>query len=711
MRSPRHALAPLAIIAAIAPSACASIPKGRAAIDSVEIIGTTAVAPDETAAKLATSASPKFFGLFRGFVDDYSIYDASTLQRDLARVERYYRGRGFFEAHARVARVIHLSSDHVKIQIVVDEGAPVENGAVVIDGTDGLPPATVAGVRAAAERVLPRGKRFDEETYQTAQVAVLSALTEQGYAYAKGESDARVDLATHTIAYTFALHPGIPTVYGPITFTGLDPDGAGPRPQEIASGPLLRAMHMREGKSYSTATIEAATQALLDLGVFSSAHVVPKLADPPNPVVPLEVQVEPAKLRTFQIGGGGEFDEIKTDVHLLLGWEDHNFLGDLRSFSVDWRPGLALYPTSLTDLKAPTDYFPEEHLRLQFRQPGFIEARTDGFIQPELNVYPLLVEAQASPDEAVVGYVEPRLAIGVDRRFGKHFFAKLLYNLQGELPFAYKGHSEDRPTVLLSFPQIIAQLDFRDDAVHPHAGLAADADLQACGGPFGGTATDLRAVEDVAAYVPIARGVTFAVSGTFGVLFPLDYGASVQRPELDQATNSDIQTVYFRGYFSGGPSSNRGYPARGVGPHGFVGFLNPVTAAAVVAQNCFANGVFVNTPECESPVGGFTQWEVSAELRFQVSGPLGAALFCDAGDVSQYVFPHPGSLRLDYLHMSCGGGGRYDTPVGPIRLDIGVRIPGLQIVGKDPSSDPTFGSPTAILGLPLAIAFGIGEAF
>ena len=32
-------------------------------------------------------------------------------------------------------------------------------------------------------------------------------------------------------------------------------------------------------------------------------------------------------------------------------------------------------------------------------------------------------------------------------------------------------------------------------------------------------------------------------------------------------------------------------------------------------------------------------------------------------------------------HLSCGGGARYDTPVGPIRLDIGYRIPGLQYPG------------------------------
>ncbi|HEY4014337.1 MAG TPA: BamA/TamA family outer membrane protein [Polyangiaceae bacterium] len=706
MRDPRHVFLLLALLLSVM-CGCASIPKGRAAIDSVEIVGAHGVEPGSVTDRLSTTASPKLFGLFRGLAVDYSIYDASALQRDLARVERYYRGRGFFEAHARVGRVIHTSADHVRIEIVVEEGPPVVNGSIVIEGTEDLPVDIARAVHAGAEQALPKGERFGEDAYAAAQVAVLRSLTDRGYAYAKGESDARVDLASHTVEYTFKLNAGIPAVYGDITFVGLDPDGAGPRPQEIDPEPLLFAMHMRAGRPYSSASIDAATQALLDLGVFSSVHIVPKLADPPQPIVPLVVEVEPTKLRAVRVGGGAEFDAILTDLHLLFGWEDHNLLGGLRSLAVEFKPGVAFYPTSTANLTPPTDFFPEERLRVQFRQPGFLEARTDAFIQPELNVYPLIVQSR---QPRVPGYVEPKVSVGVDRRFGKRLFAKLLYNLQGELPFPFKGGPDhDIPTVLLSFPQVIAQLDFRDDTVHPHAGFAANLDLQVAGGPFGGTATDLRVQPEVQGYVPIARGVTFAVDVAFGALFPSNYGKSVQQPSLLYPTNPsnlDVGTMYFRGLFAGGPSSNRGYPVRGVAPHGYVGFLNPTTAASQIANPCATTDA-----TCATPIGGFTQWEASAEVRFQISGPFGAALFCDAGDVSQYVLPSPGSLRFDYLHMSCGAGGRYDTPVGPIRLDVGYRIPGLQILGKDPANDPTFGAPPTILGVPLAVAFGIGEAF
>ncbi len=257
--------------------------------------------------------------------------------------------------------------------------------------------------------------------------------------------------------------------------------------------------------------------------------------------------------------------------------------------------------------------------------------------------------------------------------------------------------------------------------------------FEIAGGPFGGTATDVRVQPTVQGYIPVAHGVTFAVSASAGLLFPATstYGSSIENLTADgSALNGrDVVTMYFRGFFSGGPSSNRGYPLRQLAPHGIVRFLTPSNATAIMNQETANGGILcdptkgmVTDPRCATPVGGFTMWGATAELRFEVSGPVGAAVFCDAGDVSQHV----ANFRFDYLHMSCGVGGRYDTPIGPIRLDLGYRIPPLQRLGfpdeeaaADPArvyggkpGDPTFGTPPVLFStIPMAIAFGIGEAF
>ena len=120
-------------------------------MDSVRIVNAQGVDGGTVAGKIATTETQRFLGLFPGFIYDYEVFDASALQRDLARVERYYRGQGYFEAHVRAGRIIHTAQDHVRVEIVVDEGTPTLNRNIAITGLDGLPQDIRAdGVRAAA---------------------------------------------------------------------------------------------------------------------------------------------------------------------------------------------------------------------------------------------------------------------------------------------------------------------------------------------------------------------------------------------------------------------------------------------------------------------------------------------------------------------------------------------------------------------------------
>ena len=95
-------------------------------------------------------------------------------------------------------------------------------------------------------------------------------------------------------------------------------------------------------------------------------------------------------------------------------------------------------------------------------------------------------------------------------------------------------------------------------------------------------------------------------------------------------------------------------------------------------------------------------WTATIELRYPLAGALSGAVFTDAADVS----PYRADLRLDRPHLSAGLGLRYDTPVGPVRLDAGYRIPGLQS-----EDSPDEGVPAELLGLPVAVSLGIGESF
>jgi outer membrane protein insertion porin family/translocation and assembly module TamA len=696
---------------------CTSIPRNRSAINSVAVRGASELAASDVKDQLVTMPSPKFLGVFRGVVYEYEIFSRAALQRDLARVERYYRARGYYDAHAMAGLVTETDEKHVRVQIEVEEGPPVQNLPTKLMGVEGLPKEDLDAVTQAAQEKLPPGEPFDEDKFKEAEDAVKATLTERGYAFAKVDRDALVDLVRHQALPVFSINADQKAIFGKVTIEGRRSDSSAVD-IEIPEYAMRRAIDIKEGAPYSSRTIEDATRALLDLGVFSAVEIQPELPDPPPPnhVVNLKVRVEPSRLRHLRLGGGFEFDQLKTDLHGLIGWEDQNFMGGLRSFRVDFKPGVVFYPLRLDNIVKPTRLLPEERLRLQFKQPGFLEARTNLYVQPEFNVFPLLTRSSDATATAIIGYVEVKAATWLDRTYGK-LYSSVGYNVQVENPFTYQGDLEPYlSTLVISYPEVVARLDFRDDRVHPKKGLYFAANLQTAGGIFGGNATDVKTQPEVRAYVPIAERVTLATRGSLGFLFARNYGDIVDNhladpitPDNRAARTRDIQTVLFRGFTSGGPSSNRGFPIRGVAPHAIVPFLNPSTATQQAATNCDQ----INAdPKCAVPIGGFTLWEFSTELRFQLSGPLSAAIFWDMSDVS----PHPTDIRLSYLHTSTGLGVRYDTPVGPIRLDIGYRIQPLQVLGyaneKDIyEQDKTAGLPPTLFGIPMALAFGIGEAY
>jgi outer membrane protein insertion porin family/translocation and assembly module TamA len=350
------------------------------------------------------------------------------------------------------------------------------------------------------------------------------------------------------------------------------------------------------------------------------------------------------------------------------------------------RPGIVLYPTRLNQLTPPEHYLPELRLLATLRQPGFLEARTSGSLRAEYDIYSVL--DALSDGSNVLGYREAKLTGALERPFGRHLRAQLSQNVQTNTPFAYVGEvGEGLNALVISYTELLPSCDFRDQILSPHRGVRLLLPLQLAG--LGGDAADFRLQPELTAFVPLGSDWVWGWRASIGMLFPFNYGRAA-------TSGRDAQILFFRGFFAGGPTSNRGYPPRGIGPHGPLPFLYiEGMSRCDVAQS--------NPDDCVVPLGGFTLWEASSELRYSLEGPLDLALFCDAADVSE----HRSTFTLTRPHLSCGPGLRYATPVGPLRLDLGVRVPGLQNT-SGPSPEP---EPPEILGLPIAIAIGIGQAF
>ena len=691
--------------------ACRSPMPKEPVISEVEITGADSIDSDSAKAGLASQESSKFLGIWDGVAFEYERYDPDVFRQDLKRLERYMHAEGQLEAKVVAARVVKLDKNRIKLQIEIAESTPVIVSGISLDGLVdvklGAAAKTISGFS------LKPGDVLQESLYEKTKEELRSDLANQGYAYCQVVGTVRIDLLTHQAEVIFHITPGIPAKMGAIEITGLDEV-----PEDVVRDNFL----VTEGDPYSEEELEDARRALVNLGVFATVDLVADKSNINNESVPIKITLKESKLRSWKAGAGTRIDTLGWYAHGVVGWESKNFLGGMRQLRIEAKPGLVFYPTKITDLSsAPDRTLVQGKFDSTLRQPSFIEGRTAAIFGLNSAVFPLLyTESQTcptkdgSPCEPVIGFTELGGSFALERLFFKHrLLVSPSYSFQAELPFDYHPLSIATPPgvpyadpsllhdVYVSVIGLTTILDLRNDRNSPTKGAFFSNILQWAGPGTSGAydssfVSDFRWQPEVRLYRPLSKRVTLAARFTYGTAFNTNYGLSLDPDNtLTQEEKSiDQQKLLFRAFYSGGANSNRGYPIRGVGPRGTISYLDP---------DCTSS-----TSDCLRPLGGLAVWEASVDVRFRVVGDLAMSVFVDTSDVlaNSWTFSNDGYFAP---HLSVGVGIRYLTPVGPIRLEAGYRVPGLQIIGRAPTAEE---SPDLMFGsVPMAIHLAIGEAY
>jgi len=136
-------------------------------------------------------------------------------------------------------------------------------------------------------------------------------------------------------------------------------------------------------------------------------------------------------------------------------------------------------------------------------------------------------------------------------------------------------------------------------------------------------------------------------------------GGYAQSYHLDFAGLGDNEPYVHPNYrFTlGGANDVRGWPADGLGPS-VCGYSDGPEPWAFTPWECV-------------PIGGEVAGFGSLELRIKLVGDLGMALFNDWG----MAWATPADVPTIPPQPTVGVGVRYATPIGPLRLDFGWRIP------------------------------------
>jgi hypothetical protein len=684
----------------------------------------SALDTDEVLAGLATAAPRTLFWVER----ERDVYDANLVARDLERIERFYRAHGYYDVKVIAARVESVAPRKVEIEVHVTPGQRVtvrklqEDPRVLMLEPDAI-------LKYSAVPKLRPGEPFEEQALDNLKTRIQQELQEAGYAYVKVATRATVDLNAHAADVVIDIEPGRRARFGEIRVVGL---------RQIPERKVRAVLDLQRGDRYSESDQQDAREALGALDLFSRADVTPDLSHPERDEVPIIVTLQEDKLRKLTLGGGTQLDALKLETHVRSGWEHRNFFGGARHFGVNGRLGVIAYPNRLetwdTLWRTPSRGLVQGGVGVSLRQPALFNGRTSGTVSAEYSFSPLLYPVPEGDDpdaQVIVGYHRPTFVLSLQRSYLRQRITLApSYHLEAKLPFTYQDPQQQAAgleDIWVSYPRLVAQFttkpgDIWNDRHRRDLTLSFRNSVEVAGLSIGGkrylggSVSDVKVEPELRVTVPLngskrtplqpMNDWILATRIKVGFVLAPDYGDNLRTgaattPEV-AAASLDQQKLLFRAFYSGGSTSNRGYAPQAISPHGIVGFLIPTGLNCTVINDSNREG-------CTRPLGGFTQWEASAELRYLGLYPLGLVLFADSSDVTRDI----GAIELNYPHVSVGPGVRYDTPVGLLRLDLGIRVPGWQAIGQEalPLDGSHGQARPEFAGLPAAIHLALGEAF
>ena len=491
-------------------------------------------------------------------------------------------------------------------------------GSIQIDGSVpdsargslGLSP----GAPAVAADVLAGGARL------------LTTLENQGYAFAKVDPPvAHEDPDKQVLNLSFHVVPGAHVSIGEIRFEGL---------KRVHERLVRRRLLLHTGEPYSALAVERARKDLLTLGVFASVSV--QLADSPDSEgrLPITFQVRERQRHAVSLSGA-----YSSDLGGSAGvtWSDRNVRGNAEQLNLS-ATVINLGGTATTGVGYDTSAkyiipeFAHRDQALQFAV-GAIKQSLEAYQQQAVTSGITLSRKLSSIWSASVGISAMHETItqqGITQ----------VYTLFA-LPLGVLYDSTDLPSPLL-------------DATH---GLRASLTL-APTGSYGQHNTTFYVTQfSIADYLDLHRLFPTEPGRSVLVLRALvasAFGAteSVETVDGVQVTVPDLPPD--QRFYAGGSGTVRGFRYQSVGPE-------------------FPDG---------NPVGGTALTALNVEFRQRFGRNFGAALFADAGAVGERVSglfqggrcsaSTPSQSTANCWALGVGGGVRYYTSLGALRLDLGV---------------------------------------
>jgi outer membrane protein assembly complex protein YaeT len=549
----------------------------------------------------------------------------AKLDADVATIVDLYRRRGFSADAQSGVDPQQASSTAaqipVAVHIVVREGPRATIERVAFEGN-----AAISEAKLRQTIALQPGAPFVLRQLTVDRDAILIAYQNLGYESATVDPVPQFSDDRTRVTVRFAIQEGPRIFVDHVLIVGN---------VRTSTETIERELQVKRGDPFSLGAINESQRRLASLGLFRRARIA-ELRHGDETTRDLLVTVEEAPPTTVGYGGGvegrlravGAEDKFDVAPRAFFDIGRRNLFG--RNRSLNFFSSVSLH----------TDKVPEYRLLATFREPRLFDWAVDGFLTAT-------VEQQI---RSTFNFTRTGASANAVRRLTPAVSLTGNYQIQRTHVFDIIN-SEDQPLIDRTFPQFrlssfsAAMIrDTRDDTVDPTGGDYMSVTGQAAGHAIGSEVGFVKSFITTQMFrvLPRTSRLVFAGNARLGV--------ATGFTNVDE--NGDQLPASER-FFAGGDTTVRGFALDRLGVRHVPANLEEDTLDQ--------NGV---------PIGGNALVILNAELRAPVTRALGVVGFFDTGN----VFARTNTIDLTELRSALGGGVRYKSPFGPIRLDVGFKV-------------------------------------
>ncbi len=541
------------------------------------------------------------------------VLNAEALKTDAERVTAYYYDSGYITVRVDEP-VVERKEDGLYVTIKVEEGDPYSVGKIDFAGD------VRSDLDLSKDLDLKSGETFRSSELRQDILKLTDKYGDVGYAFVNIEPETEIDTTKKIVDITYKIDKGPEVMIDKIAITGNT---------KTRDKVVRRELKVEEQERFSGTKLKKSRDALNRLGYFSEVNLTTQRGRSEEK---LDLLVDVKEGQTGALTAGAGFSSADNLLFNARISENNLFgRGERVVLNADFGSIRQNFIASFTEpylfdvpLAATVDAF---RWRLQF--DDFTRGGTGVGVRA---TYPLTDLGY----ERLGGFSLEEVRVGAEYRLED---AEITDINRRSPPSVVR---EEGKSLTSSIRPIISR-NTLNSLFDPTRGSTEELSVEYAG--LGGQSDFFKVDARARFYWPVYKS---SLLGTF----VYSIGGAVGYGRGDRG-NGGNELPLFERYFPGGINSIRGFRTRTLGPR------EPIRDAQGRTNDT-------------DPIGGSNQLIINNELIFPIVEQLGlkGVVFFDTGN----AWSNDSAFDLGDLRYAVGGGIRWLSPLGPIRVEIGFPL-------------------------------------